>query len=107
MVGWNSAIWMPAASKGPHCSREAARTTVESMILPGVMIWTETPRFLAAIRALMVSSSGTKYALDRRIECFAAVIAIRYIRCIDSLPPVGELLNIWAGWVPVAARGGK
>ena len=37
----------------------------------------------------------------------AAVIAIRYIRCMLSLPPVGELLNICARWSPRGFSAGK
>ena len=37
----------------------------------------------------------------------AAVIAIRYIRCMLSLPPLGELLNICAGMPPCGAIAGK
>ncbi len=39
---------------------------------------------------------------------FAAVMASRYIRCMLSAPPLGELLNICAGMPPATGSiGGK
>ncbi|CAB3745568.1 hypothetical protein LMG27174_07340 [Paraburkholderia rhynchosiae] len=68
---------------------------------------TFTPRFAASTIALIVSLSGTKYALDKWMECVAAVIAMRYINCMSSLPPEGELLNMWARPSPAASISGK
>ena len=73
----------------------------------GVMIFTCTPRRAASASARTASSSGTKYELDRWMLRSAAVMAIRYIRCMLSLPPVGELLNICAGWSPTGRSAGK
>jgi len=57
--------------------------------------------------ACSVSLSGTKYALDKSIECFAEVMASMYMSCMLSLPPEGELPNICAACVPAASRFGK
>lgn len=55
----------------------------------------------------MVSSSGTKYEALMWMLSVAAVSESRYMSCMDSLPPLGEPMNICAVWPPVASSGGK
>ena len=100
IVGPYSAITAPAASSGPQRARDAPRTASLSMCSPGTTTRNFTPRFIASIKAALVRSSGTKYAADRSIERDALVIASRYINCMLSLPPLGELLNICASVGP-------
>jgi hypothetical protein len=77
------------------------------MIGPGVMMRSRTPRCMAATSAPTVRSSGTKYALDRSMVLVAAAIDSRYIRCMLSLPPEGELLNTWARPPPTACESAE
>lgn len=55
----------------------------------------------------MVSESGTKYEADNAMHSRAAVSASRDMRRMVSLPPEGELLNIWAVLWPVLCCAGK
>ena len=71
------------------------------------MMRTRTPRFNAATKASRESSSGTKYAADRSIVREAALMIIRYMSSMLSLPPDGELANICASPFPVGAICGK
>ena len=88
-------------------ARDALRTVSLSMCSPGTTMRSLTPRCIASTRACSVSASGTKYAADRSIERDAAVTASRYINCMLSLPPLGELLNICAAPGPAGANAGK
>jgi hypothetical protein len=60
IVGTYSWISTPAISRSPHVAFEASFTVSESMCSPGSRMRMRTPRWRAAISALLISSSGTK-----------------------------------------------
>ena len=77
------------------------------MWLHGTTIRSATPRLSASSKASSVKRSGTKYAADRSIECVAAPMANRYINCMLSLPPLGELLKTCACMAPALGSSAK
>ena len=97
----------PALGSGPQVAREALRTASLSISYPGTTMRSLTPRLSAPCKAWRVNESGTKYAADRSMERDAAVMASRYINCMLSLPPLGELLNIRAKLTPAGGNAGK
>ncbi len=106
MVGWYSWISMPACSSGSQLALEASRTDTASMCLPGSSTRMLTPRLRASSSARVISASGTKYAAARSMVLHAAAMAIRYIRCMLSLPPAGEATNNCASLSPTASSAG-
>ncbi len=52
------------------------------------------------------TSSGTKYDIDSRRLRVALAIATRYISCMLSEPPPGELVNTCACMLPSSPPAG-
>ena len=57
------------------------------------MICTRTPRASACPSASMKRAPGAKYEAESRMERAAAVMEVRYMSCMLSAPPPGELMN--------------